>query len=84
MPEICVVEVMEITPEEKQKIINDRLEDERKKELKKCFATLKDCLAQIRELGGAVYLPLIGGKYIPRHFPMVSEGILSLSFKREH
>lgn len=84
MSEICLIEVMEITPEEKEKIVRDRVEKERKEEIRECFVTLNNCLSRIRELGGSVYLPAIGGKYISRHFPRVCEGLLKLSFTKNY
>ena len=82
MSDIRVIEVMEITSEEKEKIVRDRVENERKEEIRECFATLNNCLSRIRELGGRVYLPAMGGKYVTRHFPRVSEGLLRLSFTK--
>lgn len=65
------VEVMEITEEEKNMIVKKRKEDARKAELDECFTQVKELLARIEQLGGTIYLPSIGGKYIAYHSPTV-------------
>jgi hypothetical protein len=48
-------EIMEITQEEKEKILRDRVETARKAEIDECVEIIKRALERIDELGGSVY-----------------------------
>ena len=65
------VEVMEITEEEKNMVLKKRKDNARTAEMNECFAQVKELLARIEQLGGAVHLPFIGGKYVCHHSPAV-------------
>ena len=72
------VEVMEITEEEKNMVLRKRKDSARKAEIDECFARVKELLARIEQLGGAVRLPSIGGKYVAHHSPAVHSTNISL------
>ena len=48
-------EIMEITQEEKEKILRDRIETARKAEIDECVEIIKRALERIDGLGGSVY-----------------------------
>ena len=48
-------EIMEITQEEKEKILRDRAETARKAEIDECVEIIKRALERIDGLGGSVY-----------------------------
>lgn len=50
-----MVEIMEITQEEKEKILHDRAETARKAEIDECVEIIKRALERIDGLGGSVY-----------------------------
>ena len=51
-----MVEIMEITKAEKEKILRDRAEKARRAEIDECAETIRRALDRIRGLGGAVYV----------------------------
>ena len=72
------VEVMVITEEEMNMVLNKRKDDARKAEMSECFAQVKELLARIEQLGGIVQLTSIGGKYVCHHSPTVRSTNISL------
>lgn len=66
-----MVEVMEISEQEKEMLIAYRKEEARKAKIDNLYADIVDALTQIENLGGYIILPAIGGKYVPYHKPKV-------------
>ena len=66
-----MVEVMEISEQEKEMLIAHRKEEARKAKIDDLYADIVDALIQIENLGGYIPLPPIGGKYVPYHTPKV-------------
>lgn len=50
-----MIEIMEITEAEKEKILQDRIETARKAEIDECVEIIKHALERIDGLGGSVY-----------------------------
>ena len=69
---------MEVTKEEMEKILRDRVEAARNAELDECGAIIRRALHRIYELGGSVILPSVGGKYVSLHNPIVRENNISV------
>jgi hypothetical protein len=63
--------ILELTKEEVEKIMKERELKARQENIEGLFEELKDALRKIRELGGSISLPMIGGKYVPAHWPSV-------------
>lgn len=74
-----MIEIMEITTEEKEMILRNRVESARQAELKECGEIIRRALHRIAELGGSVELPSIGGKYISLHHPRVKENNITVN-----
>lgn len=47
--------VMEVTQEEREKILNERIESARRAEIDECIEVIKRALGRIGQLGGSVY-----------------------------
>ena len=68
-----MVEIMEVTKEEMDKILRDRVESARRAEIEACGEVIRHALHRIAQLKGSVELPSIGGKYVSLHHPRVRE-----------
>ena len=51
-----MVEIMEVTKEEMEKILHDRVETARKAEIDECAEVIRRALSRIKGLGGVVYV----------------------------
>ena len=51
-----MVEIMEVTKEEMEKILRDRVETARKAEIDECAEVIRRALDRIKGLGGVVYV----------------------------
>ena len=51
-----MIEIMEITEAEKEKILRDRIENAHKAEIDECAEIIRRALDRIKGLGGAVYV----------------------------
>lgn len=74
-----VVVGVELTEEEVAKILKDREMQANKEEAKMLLNEVRKLLDEINELGFKVRAETIGGKYVPRHDPLVASDTISLS-----
>lgn len=65
------IEIYELTETEKNLLIEHRKEEAKKAIIKEKLEAIRKLIVEIRALGGTVYLPYIGGKYIRYHRPEV-------------
>jgi hypothetical protein len=72
------VTLIELTPEEVKMIVNKREAEAREVAAQERFEKVKVLLSEIDELGYAVRLPQIGGKYVSAHCPWVWDKEISL------
>ena len=61
-----------LSPAEVELINNHRAETARRTRIDELAKALRSTLQEIKELGGSVDLPTIGGKYVYRHNPRVT------------
>ena len=72
------VKLIELTPEEVQMIVNKREAEAREVAAQERFEKIKALLSEIDELGYAVRLSEIGGKYVRAHCPWVYQNDIHL------
>ena len=58
-----MIEIMEISQEEKEMILKNRANKERKQEIDECIAIIKQALDRIKELKGTVRVKREDGPY---------------------
>ena len=51
-----MIEIMEVTKEEMEKILRDRVENTRRAEIDECAEIIRRALDRIKGLGGSVYV----------------------------
>ena len=74
-----VVVGIELTEEEVAKILKEREKQANKEEAKMLLGEVRKLLDAIDDLGFKVRAETIGGKYVPRHDPLVASDTISLS-----